>query len=81
MDRVRDDSRRQRIGELNRRASLDHVTSERDASRSLASLGDDSDRDRRRRMWDAGRDCADRQAASRLLRGRGGPVDSTDPSG
>jgi nitroreductase len=40
---VRDPDQRRRIAELNRRASLDHATAERDASTTGA----------RRRMWDA----------------------------
>ncbi len=46
---VRSTEQRLRIGELNRRASLDHATTERHAGRSLPS----QDRERRQRMWDA----------------------------
>jgi len=46
---VGDAEQRRRIGDLNRRASLDPATAERDASRALPH----HDRDRRRRMWDA----------------------------
>jgi nitroreductase len=46
---VRDPEQRRRIGELNRRASLDHATAERDTDREVPH----HDRERRRRMWDA----------------------------
>jgi nitroreductase len=46
---VRDPAQRRRIGELNRRASLDHATAERDAGRELPHHECES----RRRMWDA----------------------------
>jgi nitroreductase len=46
---VRDPEQRRPIGELNRRASLDHATAERDAGRELPH----HDRESRRRMWDA----------------------------
>jgi nitroreductase len=46
---VRDPEQRRRIGELNRRASLEHATAERDADRELPH----HDRERRRRMWEA----------------------------
>ena len=46
---VRDPEQRRHIGDLNRRASLDHATAERDAGRELPR----HDRERRQRMWDA----------------------------
>jgi nitroreductase len=46
---VRDPEQRRLIGELNRRASLEHATAERDADRELPH----HDRERRRRMWEA----------------------------
>jgi nitroreductase len=46
---VRDPEQRRRIGDLNRRASVDHATNERDAARELPH----HDRERRQRMWDA----------------------------
>jgi len=46
---VRDPEQRRRIGDLNRRASFDHATTERDAERELPH----HDGERRRRMWDA----------------------------
>jgi nitroreductase len=46
---VRDAGQRRRIGELNRRASLDHATAERDAATDLPH----HDREKRQRMWDA----------------------------
>ena len=46
---VRDPEQRRRIGDLNRRASLDHATAERDAGRELPH----HERESRRRMWDA----------------------------
>jgi nitroreductase len=46
---VRDPEQRRRIGELNRRASLEHAAAERDADRELPH----HDRERRRRMWEA----------------------------
>ena len=46
---VRDPEQRRRLGDLNRRASVDHATAERDAGRELPH----HDRERRQRMWDA----------------------------
>jgi len=46
---VRDLEQRRRIGDLNRSASIDHATAERDAGLDLAH----HDREHRRRMWDA----------------------------
>lgn len=46
---VGDSDRRRSIGDLNRRACLDHATTERGAARELPH----HDRDRRQRMWDA----------------------------
>jgi len=46
---VRDPEQRRRIADLNRRASFDHATTERDAAREVPH----HDRERRRRMWDA----------------------------
>jgi len=46
---VRDPAQRRRIGDLNRRASLDHATAERDAGRELPH----HERESRRGMWDA----------------------------
>ena len=46
---VRDSKQRRRVGDLNRRASVDPATAERDAARELPH----HDRDSRRRMWDA----------------------------
>jgi nitroreductase len=46
---VSDAGQRRRIGELNRRASLDHATAERDAATDLPH----HDREKRQRMWDA----------------------------
>ncbi len=46
---VRDPAQRRRLGDFNRRASLDHATAEREAGRELPH----HERDRRRRMWDA----------------------------
>jgi nitroreductase len=46
---VRDAEQRRRIGELNRRASVDHATTERAAGRELPH----HDAARRTRMWDA----------------------------
>lgn len=46
---VTDVEQRRRIAELNRRASLEHATAERDAGRDLPH----HDRERRRRMWEA----------------------------
>ena len=46
---VRDPDQRLRIADLNRRASVDHATTERDSHRELPH----DDRDHRRRMWDA----------------------------
>jgi nitroreductase len=46
---VRDAAQRRRIGELNRRASLDHATGQRQAAGDLPH----DDCEQRRRMWDA----------------------------
>jgi nitroreductase len=46
---VRDPEQRRRIGELNRRASVDHATAERNSRRELPH----HDTEHRRRMWDA----------------------------
>ena len=46
---VRDSEQRRRIGELNRRASLEHASAERDSGRALPH----HEADRRRRMWEA----------------------------
>jgi nitroreductase len=46
---VRDTEQRRRVGELNRRASLDHAAAQRDAVIELPH----HDRERRRRMWEA----------------------------
>ena len=46
---VRDQHQRQQIGLLNRRASVDHASAQRDAVDDLAH----DDREQRRRMWDA----------------------------
>jgi nitroreductase len=46
---VCDPEQRRRIGDLNRRASVDHATAERDGARELPH----HDRERRQRMWDA----------------------------
>lgn len=46
---VRDPEQRRRIGDLNRRASTEHATAERDAIRDLPH----DDREQRRRMWDS----------------------------
>lgn len=46
---VRDAEQRRRIGDLNRRASRDHATTERNSARELPH----HDRERRQRMWDA----------------------------
>lgn len=46
---VRDAEQRRRIADLNRRASLDHATAERDTGRALPT----QDAERRRRMWEA----------------------------
>lgn len=46
---VRDPEQKRRIGELNRRASLEHATEERDSGPSVAH----HDPDRRRRMYEA----------------------------
>jgi nitroreductase len=46
---VRDPEQRRTIGDVNRRASIDHATAERDAGDEVAH----HDRESRRRMWDA----------------------------
>jgi nitroreductase len=50
---VRDPDQRRRIGDLNRRASVDHAMAERDAARDSPHDSPRDDRERRERMWDA----------------------------
>jgi nitroreductase len=50
---VRDPEQRRRVSDLNRRASVDHATAERDAALEAEHDLPHPEHDRRRRMWDA----------------------------